>query len=165
MKNAGVIFIILGVLAILFPFVAALSYNYMLAFLVLLGGASHFWWVWRPSFDGRLYHLVLAILFLAGGAALILFPMIGVLSFTLILDAAFLAHGVVLLGFALATPGMPMRWMAMLSGALGIAAGGLIIVGLPNTAAWAVGTIAGINMLFFGATLLSMSRAIKQLSA
>ena len=159
MKSAGIVFIVLGVLAILFPYVTALSYNFMLAFLILLGGAGHFWWIWRPSFEGRLHHLLLAALYLGAGALLIIFPMIGVVSFTLLLGAAFIAHGAIQISWALGAVAGRGKTMLIVSGALGLLAGGLILFGLPYSAVWAVGTIAGINLAFFGLALLSLDRA------
>ncbi len=44
MKIAGIVFVILGALAILFPYVAGLSYNFSLAYLIIFAGAAHLWW-------------------------------------------------------------------------------------------------------------------------
>ena len=164
MKTAGIVFIVLGVLAILFPYVTALSYALMLGLLILIGGAGHFWLIWRPSFEGRLHHLVLAALYLGGGALLILFPMIGVVSFTLLLGAAFIFHGAAQLSFAMNAVRSRAKTMLIVSGLLGLVAGGLILFGLPNSAFWAVGTIAGINLAFFGFTLLALHKDAQTLA-
>ena len=44
----------------------------------------------------------------------------------------------------------PLTWIAW----------ALILIGLPSTAAWAIGILAGINMLFFGVALLAMDKAL-----
>ncbi|MAN45432.1 MAG: HdeD family acid-resistance protein [Alphaproteobacteria bacterium] len=162
MKTAGIIFLILGALAILFPFIAGLSYNFILAYLIIIGGAVHFWWAWRPSLDGKMYHLLLALLYFAGGIALLVFPMISLLSFTIVLGVSFLAQGIVQLALALSSNRLQGRGKGMLviSGLLGLLAGLFILIGLPSSATWAVGTLAGVNMLIFGASLLAMDKAL-----
>ncbi|CAN0478191.1 unnamed protein product, partial [Scytosiphon promiscuus] len=100
MKIAGIVFVILGALAILFPYVAGLSYNFILAYLIIFAGAAHLWWAWRPSLEGRTQHLLLGLLFLAGGISLLVFPWIGLISFTSILGVSFLIQGRVQLALA-----------------------------------------------------------------
>ncbi|MDX1291166.1 MAG: DUF308 domain-containing protein [Hyphomonas sp.] len=162
MKTAGIVFLILGALAILFPYVAGLSYNFILAYLVIMAGAAHLWWAWRPSLEGRTQHLLLGLLFLAGGICLLVFPWIGLLSFTIILGVSFLIQGAVQFMLALNSPRLigGSKTMLFLSSLAGLVAGALILIGLPSSAAWAVGTLAGINMLIFGAALLAMNKAL-----
>lgn len=164
MKTAGFLLIALGVLAILFPYVVALSYNFVLAFLLIAAGAGHFWWIWRRSFEGRRYHFLLALLYLGAGAALFIFPSVGVVSFTILAGAAFIAHGAVQLAFA--TMGNPAsgKWMLTASGLLGVVVGFLIFAGLPDTATWVVGTLAGVHFIFFGAALLALARTVRVLT-
>ena len=160
MKIAGIIFVILGALAILFPYVAGLSYNFILAYLIIFAGAAHLWWAWRPSLEGRTQHLLLGLLFLAGGISLLVFPWIGLISFTL--GVSFLIQGGVQLALASNSPRLRgnSKTMLIVAGLAGIIAGALILIGLPSTAAWAIGTLAGINMLFFGVALLAMDKAL-----
>ena len=162
MKIAGIIFLILGALAILFPFIAGLSYNFILAYLIIIGGAAHFWWAWRPSVHGKLHHLLLALLYFAGGIALLVFPMIGLLSFAIVLGVSFLAQGVVQLALALSSDRLQgsSKGMLVFSGLLGLLAGLFILIGLPSSATWAVGTLAGVNLLIFGASLMAMDKAL-----
>jgi uncharacterized membrane protein HdeD (DUF308 family) len=50
------------------------------------------------------------------------------------------------------------RWGWMLaSGVVDIILGGLIFAGLPSTAAWAIGLLVGINMVFGGVALTLMA--------
>ena len=162
MKIAGIVFVILGALAILFPYVAGLSYNFILAYLIIFAGAAHLWWAWRPSLEGRTQHLLLGLLFLAGGISLLVFPWIGLISFTIILGVSFLIQGGVQLALASNSPRLRgnSKTMLIVAGLAGIIAGALILIGLPSSAAWAVGTLAGINMLIFGVALLAMDKAL-----
>ena len=47
-------------------------------------------------------------------------------------------------------------WLFLLSGIVGIVAGILLISGLPGTATWAIGVLAGINFLFSGWSFIAI---------
>jgi len=50
------------------------------------------------------------------------------------------------------------RWGWMLfSGVVDLLLAGLIFLGLPGTAAWAIGLLVGINMIFGGSALIGMA--------
>ena len=47
--------------------------------------------------------------------------------------------------------------MMLLSGIVDLILAGLILAGLPGTAAWAIGLIVGINLLFGGVALTAIA--------
>jgi uncharacterized membrane protein HdeD (DUF308 family) len=50
------------------------------------------------------------------------------------------------------------RWgMMLISGVVDLFLAGLIFLGLPATAAWAIGLLVGINLVFGGAALIAMA--------
>ncbi len=50
------------------------------------------------------------------------------------------------------------RWGWMLaSGVIDLVLAGMVFAGLPGTAAWALGLLLGINMIFGGAALIGMA--------
>jgi len=50
------------------------------------------------------------------------------------------------------------RWAMMLfSGVIDLFLAGIIFAGLPGTAAWAIGLLIGINMVFGGSALIAMA--------
>jgi uncharacterized membrane protein HdeD (DUF308 family) len=54
------------------------------------------------------------------------------------------------------------RWELMLvSGVVDLILAGLILAGLPGTAAWAIGLIVGINLLFGGVALIAIALQAK----
>jgi uncharacterized membrane protein HdeD (DUF308 family) len=55
-------------------------------------------------------------------------------------------------------PQLPRSWGAMLfSGLVDIALAVIIFLGLPSSAAWAIGLLVGINLVFGGAALIAMA--------
>lgn len=150
-KTLAVTWIVLGFLAILVPFTAALAIDLLLGWLFIFGGAIQLAHVFRVrGWRGVALGLLSGILYLGSGMALALFPYQGVVVLTLFLAALFLADGVLTLVLAFRIR-PHQAWGAMLvSGILGVVVGGLIWWEFPSSAAWAVGTLAGIHMIFAG---------------
>jgi uncharacterized membrane protein HdeD (DUF308 family) len=156
----GIILVILGVAAIVIPPIATLAVELLFGWLFLISGivgaittfmmrqAPGFWW-----------SLVSAILAIAVGVMLLLWPLSGVLTLTLVLVAFFIIEGVASIMFALEHKReLTGRWGWMLaSGIIDLILAAVIIVGLPVTAAWALGLLVGINMVFGGTALIGMA--------
>ena len=51
-------------------------------------------------------------------------------------------------------------WL-LIAGAMDIIISGLIFAGLPGSAEWAIGLLAGLNLMFGGATLIGMALAAR----
>ncbi|MGC2117290.1 MAG: DUF308 domain-containing protein, partial [Pseudolabrys sp.] len=93
------------------------------------------------------------------GAMLLASPVTGALSLTLVLIAFFLIEGAVSIMFALdhrRELSGQWGWMLM-SGIIDLILAAMIFAGLPSTAAWAVGLLVGINMIFGGTALIAMA--------
>jgi uncharacterized membrane protein HdeD (DUF308 family) len=105
------------------------------------------------------WSLVSAILGIAVGIVLLVWPLRGVLSLTLILIVFFVIEGVASIMFALEHKReLSGRWGWMLaSGVIDLILAAIIFAGLPGTAAWALGLLVGINMLFGGSALIAMA--------
>jgi uncharacterized membrane protein HdeD (DUF308 family) len=93
------------------------------------------------------------------GAVLLASPLTGAFSLTLVLVAFFLVEGAVSIMFALDHKReLSGQWGWMLaSGIIDLALAIMIFAGLPSTAAWAVGLLVGINMIFGGSALIAMA--------
>jgi uncharacterized membrane protein HdeD (DUF308 family) len=83
----------------------------------------------------------------------------GAFSLTLLLIAFFAVEGVVSILFALEHKReLSGRWgWMLLSGIVDLVLSALILAGLPGTAAWALGLLVGINMVFGGVALIAMA--------
>ena len=88
-----------------------------------------------------------------------------VLTLTIIVGAYFLAEGIATIMYALEhRQKLSERWSWLLmSGAMDIIIAGLIVAGLPGSAEWAIGLLAGLNLLFGGATLIGMALAARKM--
>jgi uncharacterized membrane protein HdeD (DUF308 family) len=156
----GIILMVLGLLAIVLPPIATLAVEILFGWLFLVSGVvglvTTFWMRQAPGFWWALLSAVLGI---GAGIVLLAWPLSGVLSLTLVLIVFFAIEGVATIMYALEHKReLSGRWGWMLSsGVVDLILAGIIFAGLPGTAAWAIGLLVGINMVFGGSALISMA--------
>jgi uncharacterized membrane protein HdeD (DUF308 family) len=142
------------------PPIATLAVTILFGWLFLVSGivglVTSFWMRHAPGFWWSLLSAVLGIVV---GAMLLGSPLTGAFSLTLVLIAFFLIEGAVSIMFALDHKrelSGQWGWMLM-SGLVDLALAVMILAGLPSTAAWAIGLLVGINMIFGGTALIAMA--------
>jgi uncharacterized membrane protein HdeD (DUF308 family) len=114
------------------------------------------------GWKGFLLHLVGALLYLAAGVVIVLFPLGGVLTLTLFLAGVFLVEGVSRTMLALRMrPAQGWGWF-LVGGLAGIVLGLMIWLEWPSSALWALGLLVGINLLFSGVSLTSLALAFRR---
>jgi uncharacterized membrane protein HdeD (DUF308 family) len=156
----GIVLVALGLLAIVLPPIATLAVEILFGWLFLISGVvgliTTFWMRQAPGFWWALLSAVLGI---AAGIVLLAWPLSGVLTLTMILIVFFMIEGVASIMYALEHKReLSGRWGWMLaSGIVDLIVAGIIFAGLPGTAAWAIGILVGINMVFGGSALIAMA--------
>jgi uncharacterized membrane protein HdeD (DUF308 family) len=156
----GIVLVVLGILAIIVPPLATITFTLFLGWLFLISGimglVSTFWARHAPGFWWSLFSAVLA---LAAGLVLLAWPVSGAVSLTLLLIVFFTIEGVLSIMYALEhKKELSGRWGWMLaSGVIDLVLAAIILIGLPGTAVWALGLLVGINMLFGGSALIAMA--------
>jgi len=164
----GIILVLLGVAAIIVPPIATLAVEIILGWLFFISGvvglimtfvmrhAPGFWW--------SLFSAVLAI---AAGIVLLGWPVSGVMSLTLLLISFFILEGIATIMYALDHKReLSGRWgWVLASGIVDLAVAAIIFAGLPGTAAWAIGLLVGINMLFGGSALIGLAMHARHAAA
>jgi uncharacterized membrane protein HdeD (DUF308 family) len=82
----AVAFIILGIMAIVEPGVAGLAVTVLVGWLLLFGGGAHLVAAFSGGGAGRvLWHVLIGILYVAGGLYFLMHPLLGLGSLTLLL--------------------------------------------------------------------------------
>jgi uncharacterized membrane protein HdeD (DUF308 family) len=164
----GIILVVLGLLAIVVPPIATLAVEILFGWLFLVSGVvglvTTFWMRQAPGFWWALLSAVLGI---GAGIVLLAWPLSGVLSLTLVLIVFFTIEGVATVMYALEHKReLSGRWGFMLvSGIVDLILAAIIFAGLPGTAAWAIGLLVGINMIFGGSALIAMAMHARALPA
>ena len=164
----GIILVILGIAAIVLPPIATLAFTIIIGWIFLASGImgliTTFWARQAPGFW---WSLISAIIAIAAGFVLLLWPITGTLSLTLVLIAFFVIEGIVSIMYAIEHRNqLSGRWGWMLvSGIIDLILAGIIFAGLPGTALWALGLLVGINMVFGGVALIGMALAARNPAA
>ena len=149
----GVIMMILGGLAIIWPQVSTVAVDLYVGWLFLLSGVMGLITMFiAPSVSAFLWSLLTAALSLFVGVLLIWHPVEGAVSLTLVLIAFFIAEGIFQIAGAIRLrESFPDAWAWMLmSGIADLILAAIIISGWPSSAGWALGLIVGVNLITSG---------------
>jgi len=155
----GLVLLALGTVAIIVPMLATIAATILIGWILLASGimglVTTFWARRAPGFW---WSLISAVLAFVAGLVLLAWPVSGAVSLTLLLIAFFIIEGIASIMFGLEHREHVPAWGWMVaSGIVDLVLAGLLFAGLPGTAAWALGLLVGINMIFGGAALAAIA--------
>jgi|SRR4051794_6227363 len=109
---------------------------------------------WTKGWGGFIWQILLGVLYIAFGLMIVSQPVSGALVLTYILGLVLLASGIVriFVGYKHWGEG---GWMIILSGAFGVLAGLVILMGWPTTGLWVLGLLLGIDLISHGVAWLT----------
>ena len=161
----GVLLIIVGMVAIGSPFLAAVAVNVAIAWLIVLAGIIHVLLAFRAHGAGSMiWKLLVGLAYVCFGGYLIVHPLRGVASLTLILASLFLIEGVldIILFFQMRSLGGS-SWV-LVDGIVTLLLGLMIYVQWPSSSAWAIGLLVGVSMIISGVTRVMLSLAVRKMT-
>ena len=160
---SGWLAVIAGAIAIVVPAVASVTVAIFIGWMLLFGAvfllidAFAVRDVWR-----MLMRLLLAFLAGAAGLALLLAPLRGTYTLTVLLVLWFAVTGVMRIAVAVAERGTQgAGWMGA-NGVITLLLGVLIGANLPESSDWAIGLLVGIDFLFYGFGAIAAASALKR---
>ena len=154
---AGVLMVVGGILALANPFAASFAVTTLVGAFLLVGGVGQLWAAYStPEDDHRLWHGILGLLSLILGVMLMANPLAGTLSLTLIVGLLFLLNGAGRMIVALRLRDTRYYWLLLLSGALSVVIGFLVLANIATAATWLLGFLLGIQLMTEGAVLLAL---------
>jgi uncharacterized membrane protein HdeD (DUF308 family) len=158
----GIVLIGLGVAAVSAPLVATLTAELLFGWLLVLSGIAHGFHAFKArNWKGSLLQILLGVFSSAVGVMLLIYPLRGVLTLTLVLATFFLAEGAAKIMMAVQLRSTPKWGWLLVSGLLALLLGVLIWVEFPSTAAWVLGVLLGIDLLFSGVVLVMLALAYR----
>jgi uncharacterized membrane protein HdeD (DUF308 family) len=159
----GIVMMVLGFLAVVEPNVATLAVSIFVGWLFFIGGIFRALSVWRSrALPGFAWSLLTALLAIALGLILISRPLAGVLTLTMVLIAFFILEGITGIVLAVQHREHLRSWgWVLFSAIVDLLLAYLIWAGWPSSADWAIGLLVGINMLFFGLSLVMTALAAR----
>jgi len=152
----GVLFTLIGIFAIMQPMLFSLTFNYFIAWLFILSAAATGIGSMRAhELPHRNISILMAVLYFTLGVLLLIYPLSGIMTLTLLLAFYFLIDGAAKLYKS--TQLKPMQGLGWLitSGIISLMLGALLLGFWPTGASWMLGMLVGINLLITGlATLI-----------
>ena len=154
----GVLLAMFGIVALFAPFVIGLSLAVVLGALLVVGGLVHVAAAFSAgSLLGIGWQVFLGLVYGVAGIAVLVNPLLGLTTLTLLVIGFFLVSGLVQLGWAVTGGEGSRTWLAV-SGVLGLLLAILLWVDFPASALWAVGVLFGVNFLVTGVSMILHSR-------
>jgi uncharacterized membrane protein HdeD (DUF308 family) len=142
-----------GVLALVLPFYAGLAATLFLGGYFLVSGVLEGIVAFRaPSWMGTLGLMVLAIISVVAGLFILLHPLAGLVTITIVSIASIFVAGVAKLFWSFRVPNG--KGILALSGVLSILIAILLYTNFPSTAAWVFGVLIGTNLIMEGVLML-----------
>ena len=153
----GVVLLLLGILAVLVPVIATLTVTFAFGWIFLISGliglvttlharrAPGFWW-----------SLLSAVLGVIVGVLLLVWPITGAISLTLLLAAFFTAEGILSIMYAFEHKReMSGRWgWLLVNGVVDLGLAEIILIAFQTSASWVLGLLIGIDMVLGGTALI-----------
>ena len=163
----GAIFIIVGILCLVAPIISSVIISAFVGWAFLIGGVFQCAAAIFFKELGDIWAIILSVLiglaYIFVGGSFIAYPGLAVISLSFIIGVLFFSSGVVrLLVSFLYTPPVNGKWLNILSAALEIFLGVLIINGSPLNAAFYVATVMGIQLIVNGMTYFSIGKFINR---
>jgi|HubBroStandDraft_5_1064220.scaffolds.fasta_scaffold121022_2 uncharacterized membrane protein HdeD (DUF308 family) len=159
----AVILIVCGIISLCLPLIAGISMALVLATLILIAGVIHL--TTAPvskGFGGYLWRTLVGIVYIIGGIWLIMHPVMGLISFTFVLGIIFVIEGIfAIIHFFAMRKTAGSTWL-LFDGVVTLLLALLILYHWPSSAAWAIATIVGVNLLISGMTRLMALLAMRR---
>ena len=167
LMTAGIISIVLGAIAIIIPPLASVTITLLVGILLLVGAVAYVAEaISRGSTGHRIWSAILAVLYVVAGVWLIINPAEGTITLTWVLAIFFLVIGIFRILAGIQARGqVPNAGWTIVNGILAVLIAVLVIANLPSSAAWAIGLLVGIQLLFDGIMMVVAAQQGKKLSA
>jgi uncharacterized membrane protein HdeD (DUF308 family) len=120
---------------------------------IVAGGFEIVHAFWTKGWGGFVWQILLGIIYVAFGFVLVTRPVAGALALTYFLGLLLIASGVVRMFLAF-RHWQEAGWFMLLSGAIGVVAGGVILSGWPLSGLWVLGFFIGIDLISHGVAWL-----------
>jgi len=160
----SVVMMIAGILAIIAPLVFGSAVAILVGWLLIFCGCAHVAYGWHShGGEGFVWGILLGTIYTFAGAYILLNPLAGLSSLTLVLAVYLLFEA--LLDFVLSfwlRPALGSDWLRV-HGAVTLILAFMIWWAWPESSWWAIGTVVGFSMLFSGFTRLMISLTVRRM--
>jgi len=161
----SVLMIVAGILAIIVPPASGIAVTILVGWLMVFSGAAHLVYGWDTrSSGGLLWGMLLGILYIVTGGYVLLNPVAGLASLTLVLAAYLLVESILEFILSYRLRPLPGSGWLLVDGIVTLILAIMIWRTWPSSSLWAIGTLVGISMLFSGFARLTISLAARHMA-
>jgi len=162
----GLLSIFIGFMAVSLPLLFSAVVVQVLAIFALISGITSLAMaIFGKHVTHRVMNIVFALLYIATGVILLACLTSGVAVITLILAVFFIVEGISSIIASLKLRGHAGWVWSLLSGVAALILGIMVYLRWPSDSAWVIGTLYGINSLFFGMSLFMLGLGARKNSA
>jgi len=166
MLSLGIVMVILGVIGlgmtVLFNEIVVMYFG----FLLLFGSGVQLMQAFRAeAWKGRVWHVLIALVYIVGGIIAITEPVIAGMTLALLIAWTLIVIGVLRLFMALQMRGANGWLWTLLGGVLSVVLGVMIINEWPQSGLWVIGLFVAIEILFAGWSQIMIALAAKNYTA
>ncbi len=160
----GILLTVLGLGMLLLPKITTITFGIMLclSFIIYGGYKAINAFLTRNYTRHFVLNIAIGVLLAIIGIFLFMAPMFNLIVITSIIGVYFILESISSTAFAIQNRGKIYFWWAnIFVSVLQFLLGLIIIIGLPSTALWVIGVLAGVNFLISGSVLISMYTSTK----
>jgi uncharacterized membrane protein HdeD (DUF308 family) len=159
----SVLLIIAGLIALLLPFISGVAITLFFGWAMIISGITHLIFAFKThTTGGRVWEILIGIVYLVTGIYLILHPLDALLALTLILACYLFFEAIVeFIQYVQLRPRHGAGWL-IVDGIITLILAIMIWRAWPASSVWVIGTLVGISMIFSGFSRLMLSLAAKR---
>jgi uncharacterized membrane protein HdeD (DUF308 family) len=162
----GILMFVCGILAISLPLASSIGIVIVLAWLILFAGIAHLFFAFHSHSVGAvLWQVLLAMVYGIAGIYMLMHPLLGVLSLTLLLAVFLLVEGILEITLYFRIRRVRHAGWVLFDGIVTLILGVFIWAQWPSSSVWVIGTLVGISLIFSGISRFMLSLAVRHLSA
>jgi uncharacterized membrane protein HdeD (DUF308 family) len=159
----GALLILLGIMAIGAPFLAAVTVSAVISWLILFAGVVHILLAFHAHGAGSaIWRVLVGLAYLVFGAYMIVHPVLSVASLTLALAGLFVIEGILNVGLYFKMRPLHGSSWVLIDGIITLLLGGMIYMQWPSSSLWAIGTLVGVSLMISGATRIGLTMAVRR---
>jgi len=161
----SVLFMILGLAAIMEPFVAGYTVTLVVGWLLVAAGITHIISIIRRDDGGAIWHIAVGLTYIVAGGYCVMHPIIALAALTFLLAIVlFVEAGVDIVAYSAQRHESGAIWL-LVNAAVTALLGTLIAISWPSVSVLAIGAIVGINLLTTGFSRLMLGIATRRITA
>lgn len=159
----SVLLILAGLIALFLPFISGVAITLFLGWIMIISGVTHLIFAFKThTTGGRIWEIVLGLIYLVTGIYLIMHPLAALIALTLVLAIYLFIESIFEFVQYFQLRHFHGSFWILVDGVVTLILAVMIWRSWPQSTVWVVGTLVGISMIFSGFSRLMLALAAKR---